>query len=72
MACEICRRNSCARSFHSFEEQEAFDSVADEIKDRCKSNMQNAVNRIDGEYDDNDIYLIKLEDVLAVIDNIDL
>ena len=25
MSCEICRRNSCTRSFHSLEEQERFD-----------------------------------------------
>ena len=26
MACEICRRSSCTRSFHSLSEQEEFDT----------------------------------------------
>ena len=26
MACEICKRNSCSRMFHSLEDQEAFDN----------------------------------------------
>ena len=32
MACEICGRNSCTASFHSIEEQQNFDEVADKIK----------------------------------------
>ena len=31
MSCEICGRNNCCRSFHSFEEQEEYDRTAREI-----------------------------------------
>ena len=72
MACEICGRTSCTRSFHSLEEQEAFDNIADRVKERCRRIIYDAVNSVDGEHDDNDIYLIDLDKALKAIENADL
>ena len=68
MSCEICGRNSCTASFHSIEEQQNFDEIADNIKDRAKKSISNMVNRLHGHYHGN-IYYIKLEDVLKAIDD---
>lgn len=47
MACEICGRNMCTRSFHSLEEQDHFDSVADDVKERAHRNAVAAVDRLE-------------------------
>ena len=67
MACEICGRNSCTASFHSIEEQQNFDEIADKIKDRAKAYITNKVERLDGHYH-GDNYYIKLDDVINAID----
>ena len=72
MSCEICGRSSCTRSFHSLEEQEAFDNIANVVKERCKRIIYNAVNSVDGKHDENDVYLIDLNEALKAIDNADL
>ena len=72
MGCEICGRNSCTRSFHSLQEQEEFDSVnkTDEIKDRLKSIIERGVNKLKGDYIEDDYY-VKLSDVIDVIQSAD-
>lgn len=68
MSCEICGRNSCISSFHSIEEQQNFDNVADKIKDRTKQSLSNKMNRLDYEII-NDIVYIKLDDVIETIED---
>ena len=75
MSCEICGRGNCVASFHSIEEQQSFDEIADNVKDRSKSRIYDAVNRLtDGEWitdeDGNEKYVVVLDDVLKVIDNV--
>lgn len=72
MGCEICGRGSCTRVFHSLEEQEEFDRVNKtyEIKERLRDIIKYQVDRIKGEYIEDD-YFVKLSDVLNVIDNAD-
>lgn len=68
MSCEICGRGACMKSFHSLEEQENYDSVADDIKDRCINGIANAVDSIEGEWSEcGTKYLLDHEQVMAVI-----
>ena len=68
MACEICGRNNCAKSFHSIEEQQNFDEIADEIKDRMKMYAINKIEKLYGHYHE-DNYYIKLDDVIEIIND---
>ncbi len=68
MACEICGRNSCTKSFHSLEEQSEHDNIADAIKDRIKERIKRRCNRLTSEYVDDDRY-VKLDDVINIIDD---
>ena len=68
MACEICGRNNCTASFHSFEEQHKFDEIADTIKDRAKAVISDRINKLNGHYH-GDNYYVKLDDVLKIIDD---
>lgn len=72
MSCEICGRSSCCKSFHSIDEQNQFDTIADEVKDRARQIISNAVNSVNGEYNENDIYMIDLDDALKAIEDADL
>lgn len=48
MPCEICKRNSCTRSFHSLEAQERFDErqkMSDDV-DTLREEIQYLQNRI--------------------------
>lgn len=69
MGCEICGRSSCTKSFHSLEEQDNFDNVADEIKERAKRIISNKVNSLTGNYDENDVYWVRLDEVISVIED---
>ena len=68
MGCEICGRSSCTASFHSIEEQQNYDSVADNIKERAKQTISNKIDRLSGHYHGSNYY-IKLSDVLTEIEN---
>jgi hypothetical protein len=68
MGCEICGRNSCTKSFHSLEEQEAFDNLADDIKQRAIDYISHRVKRLDGHYHGDNFY-IKLDDAINTIEN---
>jgi hypothetical protein len=72
MSCEICGRGACTRSFHSLEEQDEFDRVnkTDEIKERLKNIIERQVNRLKGDYIEDDYY-VKLSDVIDVIQSSD-
>lgn len=68
MACEICGRSSCCASFHSLEEQQAFDDIADKVKDRAKDVIKYRIDRLDGHYHGENYY-IRLSDVMGVIED---
>ena len=68
MSCEICGRNNCTASFHSLEEQQKFDEIADTIKDRAKAVISDRINKLNGHYH-GDNYYVKLDDVLKIIDD---
>ncbi len=72
MGCEICGRNSCTRIFHSLEEQDEFDRInkTDELKERLRSIISNRVNRLKGEFIEDDYY-VKLSDVISEIESAD-
>jgi hypothetical protein len=70
MSCEICGRNNCCASFHSIEEQQAFDNIADKIKDRAKIIISKRIRNAEGHYH-GDNYYLKLDDVLKIIDDYD-
>ena len=68
MGCEICGRNSCTASFHSLEEQQNFDQVADKIKDRLKLCIIKEIERIKGHYHGCNYY-VRLDEVIKKIDD---
>lgn len=73
MSCELCGRSSCTRSFHSLEEQETFDNIADKVKERMGNYIKSKLNRLItitnyGDNADNEDY-IKLSEVISIIDN---
>ena len=72
MGCEICGRGACTRSFHSLEEQEEFYRVnkTDEIKERLRNIIERQVNRLKGDYIEDDYY-VKLSDVIDIIHSSD-
>ncbi len=45
MSCEICGRGNCTSSFHSLEEQDAFDEIAGKVKERI---VRRALGALDG------------------------
>ena len=72
MGCEICGRNNCCKSFHSLEEQQNFDNVADTIKDRCREMIKRKVERVNSFYDNHDNVVVMFDEVIQAIDNADL
>lgn len=70
MACELCGRGNCTRSFHSVEDQNNFDEQADEVKDRLRRIFSNLLYR--AEYiDHEDEVWIKLSDAINIVENQD-
>jgi len=77
MSCEICGKGDCVTSFHSIEEQQSFDKIADNIKDQSKRIIYNTVNRFaSGEWitdeNGNKKYSVVLDDILKIIDDVSL
>ena len=72
MRCEICGRNNCCKSFHSFEEQKSFDDVADIVKDRCREIIKRKVERVNSFYNDDYNLVAKMDDIIQAIDDADL
>lgn len=69
MSCEICGKNNCTRSFHSFEAQNEFDNVADNIKDRMRDILLYKVSRIKDEREIEDKTYIPLDEVNDIIND---
>lgn len=67
MACQICGRNSCTRSFHSLEEQAQFDEIADPVIERVKGELIRQVERLQLHDVEEMPYLVSLEDVVNLI-----
>jgi len=69
MSCEICGKNNCTRSFHSFEAQNEFDKVADNIKDRMRDILLYKVSRIKDEREIEGKTYIPLDEVNDIIND---
>ena len=69
MACEICGRNSCTRSFHSLEEQSAFDEIVDSAKNRMKDVLKRQIERLKDYGNDDPRILVDIREVIDVIDS---
>lgn len=69
MSCEICGKGACCKSFHSLDEQQDFDSIADDIKERARSQITNKLQRLDC-IDHEDKYYILLDDAIGVVDDV--
>lgn len=72
MACEICGRGNCTRSFHSIEDQSDFDNVADDVKEQVKNRLLRNADKIKYYYSDEtgDEPVVKLSDVFSMIEDI--
>jgi transcription elongation factor Elf1 len=62
MSCEICGRTSCTRSFHSFEEQDTYDEVADRAKEWMRHKIISRIEQMNGDGE-----LIKRSDAINII-----
>lgn len=69
MACEICGRSNCTRSFHSLEEQESFDTIADAVKYRMREYLIAKINRLNDWSSDENVYLVDLSEVIDIINS---
>jgi len=66
MSCEICGKSSCTRSFHSLEEQDNFDEIADEVKARAQHQIEYRLDRLEYTEIEGELY-IKLSDAIEVV-----
>jgi len=69
MACEICRRSSCTRSFHSLEEQGQFDDVADNVKDRMRGYLTRRVESLNYYSNEDEHPLVRVSEVIYLIND---
>jgi len=69
MACEICGRNSCTRSFHSLDDQKDFDLVADDVKDKMKEVLKRQIERLKDKGGEFDEHLVSFSEVIDIIDS---
>ena len=73
MACEICGRSNCCRSFHSVEEHQKFDDIITPYKEHVEGDFNYEVKRLDRYYkddiEDDELY-VKLSDVESMISSI--
>lgn len=70
MACEICGRNSCTRSFHSLEEQGEFDNKIDVVKEALKNKLLSGLRGLKDYYDEDDIHCVSFSDVEGLIEDV--
>ena len=68
MSCEICGRGNCTRSFHSLEDQNSFDNIADDIKDKMRNHLASKIDRLDYE-EINGFTYIRLDEAIDIIEN---
>jgi len=73
MSCKICGRSNCTSQFHSIEEQNKYDDMAEPITDKIKEKLIHRVERLDSEYfGDDDIRCtwVKYDDVIDLINDL--
>lgn len=71
MGCEICGRGNCTRSFHSLEEQEEHDNVADVTKEYVQRTLLDKLNRLKiYESEETTDQVVSLDDVKSIINDI--
>lgn len=71
MSCEICGRGNCTRSFHSLEEQEEHDNVADVTKEYVQRALLDKLNRLKiYESEETIDDLVSIDDVRSMINDI--
>ena len=70
MACEICGRNSCTRSFHSLEEQSEYDEQVDQVKGSIRNKLLSGLKSLTDYYSEEDIHCVSVSDVESLIDDI--
>jgi len=69
MSCEICGRNNCTRSFHSFEEQNEFDKNSDRVKERMREHLKYRIDRIKDVREIENMDYIPFNEVIRIIDD---
>jgi len=67
MSCLICGRSSCVPSFHSLEEQEAFDNVAEKIKSRILEKLEREKTYLCNN-DGKDVIAVKWSDIEKILE----
>ena len=67
MSCEICGGSNCSRLFHSIEEKEEFDRIAEPLKDRLRNDMKWKLDRTDTIEVEGEEY-VRLSEVKIIID----
>jgi len=71
MGCEICGRGNCTRSYHSIEEQNEHDSVADNIKEYVQRELLRKLDRFTTyESEETTDLLVSLDEVRSIINDI--
>lgn len=70
MACEICGRNSCTRSFHSLENQSEYDEQVDKVKGGLKDKLLSGLKRLQDYYDEEDVHCASVSDVESLIEDV--
>lgn len=70
MACEICGSSVCAKAFHSIDEQNDFDSIADKIKDRMRNYLIHRIERLQTE-EIEDVVMVSIDEVIEIINDYD-
>jgi hypothetical protein len=68
MSCEICNRSSCCTSFHSLEEQDKYEEISENMKERMKNIISNKINKIELINNEGEYY-VKLDEVLEIVEN---
>lgn len=67
MGCEICGRGNCCKSFHSADEQNSFDDMADNVKDRMARILSERIGGLDGHFHGDNFY-IRLDDAIKEVE----
>ena len=73
MACEICNRFNCTRSFHSLAEQKEFDDntghIKEQVEERMKDELKRQISRLKDLDPSGDAYAVNMDDVMSIIDS---
>ena len=71
MSCEICGRGNCTRAFHSLDEQNDYDNVADNTKEYIQRTLLKKLDRITTyESEETTDFLVSIDEVRSIINDI--